>query len=162
MKSQVVSKQRVSAHGEVLTGQREVNAMLDLVGQETQRIESRFLEPACGNGNFLAEILERKLAVVESRYSKSQLEYERYAVLAVSTIYGIDLLEDNVQHCRNRLFGILQPVPCEALASAIRPSESAPASASVISRLSIGSVLLFYVVRWLYAVGLCGVGCRPQ
>ncbi len=104
--NQVVSKQRVTDHGEVLTGRREVNAMLDLVKQETERIESRFLEPACGTGNFLTEILERKLRVVEARYGKSQLEYERNAVLAVSSIYGIDILEDNVQHCRQRLFGI--------------------------------------------------------
>jgi len=80
--------------------------MLDLVKQETERIESRFLEPACGTGNFMTEILERKLQVVESRYGKSQLEYERNAVLAVSSIYGIDILEDNVQQCRHRLFGI--------------------------------------------------------
>jgi len=106
MEKQVVSKQRVADHGEVLTGKREVNAMLDLVKQETERIDSRFLEPACGTGNFLSEILERKLRVVEARYSKSQLDYERYAILAVSSIYGIDILEDNVQHCRHRLFGI--------------------------------------------------------
>src|SRR3989344_5035443 len=103
---QVKSKQRVADHGEVLTGKREVNAMLDLVKQETERIESRFLEPACGTGNFLTEILERKLRVVEARYSKSQLDYERYAVLAVSSIYGIDILKDNVQECRKRLFDI--------------------------------------------------------
>jgi hypothetical protein len=104
--SSVISKQRVTDHGEVLTGAREVNAMLDLVKQETERIESRFLEPACGNGNFLAEILERKLRVVESRYGKSQLDYERKAVVAVASIYGIDILEDNVVACRKRLFGI--------------------------------------------------------
>ena len=104
--TQVISRKRVTDHGEVLTGKREVNAMLDLVKQETERIESRFLEPACGTGNFLKEILERKLRVVESRYGKSQLEYERNAVLAVSSIYGIDILEDNVQQCRHRLFGI--------------------------------------------------------
>ena len=98
------SKQRVADHGEVFTSEREVNAMLDLVKQETDRIDSRFLEPACGTGNFLIEILRRKLAVVESRYKKSQLEYERYAVIAVSSIYGIDILEDNIQECRNRLF----------------------------------------------------------
>lgn len=106
MEEHVKSKQRVADHGEVLTGKREVNAMLDLVKQETERIESRFLEPACGTGNFLAEILERKLRVVETRYRKSQLEYERNAVLAVSSIYGIDILEDNVLQCRQRLFGI--------------------------------------------------------
>jgi type I restriction-modification system DNA methylase subunit len=83
--AQVKSKQRVADHGEVLTSEREVNAMLDLVEQETERIDSRFLEPACGTGNFLAEILRRKLRVVEARYAKSQLEYERYGILAVSS-----------------------------------------------------------------------------
>ena len=96
MKSRVVTKQRVADHGEVLTGRREVDAMLDLVQQETRRIDSRFLEPACGDGNFLAEVLARKLGVVEDRYGKSQLEYERYAIHAVSSVYGIDILEDNV------------------------------------------------------------------
>lgn len=91
-----------------MTGTREVNAMLDLVKQETERIDSRFLEPACGTGNFLAEILERKLRVVESRYGKSQSDYERYSVLAVSSIYGIDLLEDNVEECRRRLFEVFE------------------------------------------------------
>ncbi len=106
MDKQVTSKQRVSDHGEVFTHQREVSAMLDLVNQETERIESRFLEPACGTGNFLAEVLTRKLKVVESRYRKSQLEYERNAVLAVSSIYGIDILQDNVIKCRKRLLDI--------------------------------------------------------
>jgi len=106
--AQVRTKKRVSDHGEVLTGQREVNAMLDLVKQETERIDSRFLEPACGDGNFLTVILERKLAVVEKRYSKSQLDFERYAVLAVSSIYGIDILPDNVRDCRQRLFEIFE------------------------------------------------------
>ena len=96
MEKQVVSRKRVADHGEVLTAKREVAAMLDLVKQETERIESRFLEPACGDGNFLTEILERKLRVVAARYVKSQLDYERNAVLAVSSIYGIDILEDNV------------------------------------------------------------------
>ncbi len=103
----VKSKSRVAQFGEVLTPPEIVNAMLDLVKQETERIDSRFLEPACGTGNFLTEILRRKLRVVEGRYRKSQLEYERYAVLAVSSIYGIDLLEDNVQECRANLFGIV-------------------------------------------------------
>ncbi len=106
MEKQVVSRQRVVDHGEVLTGRREVNAMLDLVKQETERIDSRFLEPACGNGNFLTAILERKLAVVERRYGNAQLDFERYAVLAVSSIYGIDILQDNVMACRERLFEI--------------------------------------------------------
>lgn len=83
-------------HGEVFTSEREVNAMLDLIKPETERIESRFLEPASGTGNFLIEVLHRKLNVVETRYKKSQREYERYAVIAVSSLYGIDILEDNV------------------------------------------------------------------
>jgi SAM-dependent methyltransferase len=102
--TQVVSKKRVQDHGEVYTHQREVNAMLDLVKHETERIDSRFLEPACGTGNFLVEILNRKLDVVSKKYAKSQLDFERYAVLAIGSIYGIDLLPDNVQHCQERLF----------------------------------------------------------
>lgn len=106
MKKHIVSKKRVTDHGEVYTMEREVNAMLDLVKQETERIDSRFLEPACGTGNFLAEILNRKLKIVREKYRKSQLEYERNAVLAMSSMYGIELLEDNVYACRNRLFEI--------------------------------------------------------
>ena len=106
MEKHVVSKKRVADHGEVYTRKREVDAMLDLVKQETERIDSWFLEPACGSGNFMVEVLERKLRVVEARYRKSQLEYERNAVLAVSSIYGIELLEDNVHDCRSRLFYI--------------------------------------------------------
>lgn len=104
--TQVKSKRRVADHGEVFTADREVNAILDLVNQETERIDSRFLEPACGDGNFLAEVLRRKLAVVDSRYGKSQLEWERYAVIAVSSIYGVDIMEDNANECRKRLFNI--------------------------------------------------------
>ncbi len=82
--------------------------MLDLVKQETERIESRFLEPACGDGNFLAEILRRKLAVVKARYGKSLSDYERYAFLAVASIYGVELLADNARACRARLLGIFE------------------------------------------------------
>ena len=101
---QVKPKKRGTDHGEVITNDREAKAMPDLVKHETERIESRFLEPACGNGNFLTEVLKRKLNVVDQRYSKSQLEWERYAVIAISSIYGVDILEDNAQECRERLF----------------------------------------------------------
>jgi hypothetical protein len=101
---QVKSKRRVAEHGEVYTAEREVKAMCDLVKTETERIESRFLEPACGNGNFLAEVLSRKLTVVKARYGKSPFDYERYSVLAITSIYGVDILEDNVQECRERLY----------------------------------------------------------
>ena len=107
VESQVKSKQRVTDHGEVYTSDREVNAMLDLVKQETERIDSRFLEPACGTGNFLVEIIKRKLKIVENRYKSSQLDWESHAVVAISSIYGIDILMDNVEECRKRLFQIL-------------------------------------------------------
>ena len=105
-KKQVKSKKRVADHGEVFTNEREVNAMLDLVKHETERIDSRFLEPACGNGNFLAEVLRRKLKVVDQRYGNNQMDWERYAVIAVSSIYGVDILEDNAKECRERLYTI--------------------------------------------------------
>ena len=105
-KSTITSRKRVTDHGEVFTSEREVNAMLDLVKQETERIDSRFLEPACGDGNFLSEILNRKLKIVEGRYSKSQNELDKYSLIAITSIYGIELLEDNVERCRERLFEI--------------------------------------------------------
>ena len=101
---QIKSKKRVADHGEVFTSEREVNAMLDLVKNESERIDSRFLEPACGNGNFLIEILRRKLNVVASRYKKNQTDWERYAVVAVSSCYGVDIMEDNCVECRERLY----------------------------------------------------------
>lgn len=108
MAQQVKSKQRVQDHGEVFTNEREVNAMLDMVKSETERIESRFLEPACGNGNFLAEVLRRKLAVVAQQYRRSPDDYMRYAFVAVSSLYGVDILEDNAGECRQRLYGIVE------------------------------------------------------
>lgn len=104
MAKQVKSKQRVAEHGEVFTAEREVKAMCDLVADECLRIDSRFLEPACGEGNFLVEILARKLAVVKSKYKKSPYDYERNAILALTSIYGVDILLDNAQSCRERLF----------------------------------------------------------
>jgi hypothetical protein len=106
----IKSKQRVVDHGEVFTNDREVSAMLNLVKHETERIDSRFLEPACGTGNFLAPLLEKKLAVVKSKYSKSQLEFERYSIIAIGSVYGVDILEDNVCHCRDRLFDVFNAV----------------------------------------------------
>ena len=104
--SQTKSKERVRDHGEVFTAEREVKAMCDLVKDETERIDSRFLEPACGDGNFLAEILTRKLQVVKKKYGKSVTDYEKNSLLAVSGIYGVDILYDNVLACRKRMFDI--------------------------------------------------------
>lgn len=105
--SQIKSKKRTRDYGEVFTNNREINAMLDLVKDESERVDSRFLEPACGTGNFLAKILERKLKTVNRLSRKNQTNYERYAILAISSIYGIELLEDNLIECRKRLYHIL-------------------------------------------------------
>src|SRR5690349_9532202 len=97
------SKQRVADHGEVFTPAWLVDAMLDLVKGETERIESRFLEPSCGSGNFLVPVLRRKLAVVQARYGRSDFEKVRYALLALMSVYGIELLPDNVAECRQNM-----------------------------------------------------------
>jgi hypothetical protein len=105
--SLVKSKQRVADHGEVFTPTWLVAAMLDLVKDETERIDSRFLEPACGSGNFLGQILQRKLVAVELKFWKSEFEKGHYALLALMCLYGIELLADNIVECRANLLGIL-------------------------------------------------------
>lgn len=105
--SLVKSKQRIADHGEVFTPSWMVEAMLDLVKGETERIDSRFLEPACGSGNFLVRILQRKLAAVEIKFGKSEFEKRHYALLALMCIYGIELLPDNIEECRQNLLEIL-------------------------------------------------------
>lgn len=104
--SYVKSKQRVADHGEVFTPAWMVEAMLDLVKDEAERIDSRFLEPACGSGNFLVQVLRRKLAAVELKYGKSDFERRHYALLALMCIYGIELLADNIKECRANLLEI--------------------------------------------------------
>ena len=101
------SKQRVADHGEVFTPSWMVEAMLDLVKDETERIDSRFLEPACGSGNFLVRVLQRKLAVVERKFGKSDFERRHYALLGLMCIYGIELLPDNIAECRSNMLEIL-------------------------------------------------------
>jgi len=104
--SLVKSKQRVADHGEVFTPAWMVEAMLDLVKGETERIDSRFLESACGDGNFLVQVLRRKLAAVELKYGKSDFERRHYALLGLMCVYGIELLPDNIAECRANLLGI--------------------------------------------------------
>ncbi len=106
-KDKLESKKRIRDHGEVFTPDFIVNDMLNLVEDEVIRIDSRFLEPACGDGNFLAPILKRKLEEVKKRYSSSQVEFERMALLSVGSIYGVELLNDNVSKCVNRLYEII-------------------------------------------------------
>ena len=96
----IKSKRRVADHGEVFTPGWLVEKMLDLVKGESERIDSRFLEPACGSGNFLVPVLQRKLAAVETKYGKSDFEKRHYALLAVMCTYGIELLADNIAECR--------------------------------------------------------------
>ncbi len=105
--NQIKSKQRVSEHGEVFTSPHLAEAMLDLVKDETVRIDSRFLEPACGSGNFLVIILQRKLDAVVKKYGKSDFENRHYSLLAVMSIYGIELLTDNIAECRQNVLDIL-------------------------------------------------------
>lgn len=103
MSDLIKSKKRVADHGEVFTPDWLVEKMLDLVKQETERIESRFLEPACGSGNFLVPVLKRKLAAVDKRYKSSEFERLHHAMLGLMCIYGIELLADNAAECRNNL-----------------------------------------------------------
>ncbi len=103
----IKSKQRVADHGEVFTPEWLVEAMLDLVKDETERLDSRFLEPACGSGNFLTKILKRKLAAVELRYGKSEFDRNHYALLSVMSIYGIELLKDNISECQANILDVL-------------------------------------------------------
>jgi hypothetical protein len=103
----VRSKRRVADHGEVFTPPWMVEAMLDLVKGETERIDSRFLEPACGSGNFLVQVMRRKLAVVDLKYGRSEFEKRHYALLGAMCIYGIELLADNIAECRANLLEIV-------------------------------------------------------
>jgi hypothetical protein len=102
----IKSKQRVADHGEVFTPPWLVEKMLDLVKGETERIDSRFLEPACGSGNFLVPILQRKLAAVEARYGKIEFEKRHYALVALASLYGIELLADNIAECQANMLDI--------------------------------------------------------
>ncbi len=101
------TRKRVADHGEVFTPAWMVTAMLDLVKGETDRLDSRVLEPACGSGNFLVEVLRRKLAAVEATYGKADFERRHYALLAVMCTYGIELLADNIAECRANMLEVL-------------------------------------------------------
>lgn len=104
--SLIKSKKRVADHGEVFTPDWLVEKMLDLVKGETERIDSRFLEPACGSGNFLVPILQRKLAAVEAKYGKGDFEKRHFALLALTCCYGIELLADNITECRANMLSV--------------------------------------------------------
>ena len=105
--SLIKSKKRVADHGEVFTPPWLVDAMLDLVKDEAERIDSRFLEPACGSGNFLVRVLQRKLAAVETKFGKSDFEKRHYSLYALMCTYGIELLPDNIAECRANMLDVL-------------------------------------------------------
>lgn len=100
----IKSKDRVRDHGEVFTPDFIVEEMLNLVKNETERIESRFLEPACGNWNFLIKVLERKIDTITKKYKKNQNEFEKYLIIATWSIYWIDLMIDNIEEAKIRLY----------------------------------------------------------
>jgi len=100
-------RQRIIDHGEVFTPLELVNQMLDLVSHECERVDSRFLEPACGDGNFLAEVLKRKLLSVDKKYARIREKWECEAILSICSLYGIDLLPDNITACRDRLLQVV-------------------------------------------------------
>jgi len=139
---QIKSRQRVADHGEVFTNPREVNAMLDLVRDESFRLDSRFLEPACGDGNFLIEILRRKLSLLQD--IKSQSEWEFQSLIAVGSCYGIDILPDNAEACRTRLeqYVLSQHPASETLGSRLIASERRDARSAINTTQAKRSVVL--------------------
>lgn len=100
------NKKRIKDYGEVFTQKREVDSILNLVKNETLNLESRFLEPACGDGNFLVEILSRKISILNSRFKKDKIDFERNSIIALSSLYGIDILSDNIDKLNVRLLDI--------------------------------------------------------
>jgi len=127
------SRQRIIDHGEVFTPPGLVNDMLDLVAHECERIDARFLEPACGDGNFLAEVLRRKLGTVDKKHARNREKWERDAILSVCSLYGIDLLPDNIEACRDRLLKVVSDAHAVRFKSPL-PDEAAHAAAFILSR----------------------------
>lgn len=133
MIASVKSRQRIIDHGEVFTSPALVNDMLDLVAHECERIDARFLEPACGDGNFLAEVLRRKLLAIDKRNALNRDKWERDAVLSVCSLYGIDLLADNIAACRTRLLDVVRTFHAARFAAPL-PDEAARAAAYILSK----------------------------
>jgi hypothetical protein len=133
MARSVNKRQRVIDHGEVFTPPGLVNDMLDLVAPECERIDSRFLEPACGDGNFLAEVLRRKLLTVDKRNALNRDKWERDAILAVCSLYGIDLLADNIAACRERLLKVVRDAHAARFKAPLS-DDAARASAYILSK----------------------------
>lgn len=133
MSVEIKSRQRVIDHGEVFTPQKLVNDMLDMVAHECERIDSRFLEPACGTGNFLVEVLRRKLLTVDNRNARNRTKWERDAILSVCSLYGIDLLADNIAACHSRLLEVVNTAH-QARFKTQLPDEATNAAAYILSK----------------------------
>jgi len=133
MTRSATNRQRIIDHGEVFTPANLVSDMLDLVAHECERIDSRFLEPACGNGNFLAEVLRRKLGMVNKHNARNRQRWERDAVLAVCSLYGVDLLVDNVAECRERLLQIVVAAHAQTFKEEL-PEDAVNALAYILTR----------------------------
>lgn len=133
-RKQVKSRARVRDHGEVFTAEREVKAMCDLVKDECARVDSRFLEPACGDGNFLAEILSRKLASVARLYRRRQFDWEVKSLVALGSLYGVDILGDNAEACRGRLFALWDAEYARLFGAARRDGDARKSARFVLSR----------------------------
>ena len=133
MVATVKSRQRIIDHGEVFTPPALVNDMLDLVAHECERIDSRFLEPACGDGNFLAEVLRRKLLTVDKKNAHNRDKWERDAILALCSLYGIDLLPDNIAACRDRLLKVVAEAYTARFGSSL-PGEATRAAVYILSK----------------------------
>ena len=152
--SMIKSKQRVVDHGEVFTPAWMVDAMLDLVGGEADRIDSRFLEPACGSGNFLVRVLQRKLAAVEVKFGKSDFERRHYALLGLMCIYGIELLSDNISEARENMLAIfceylnLDPTDDAALAAGFVMSQNLLQGDALTMQTTGGAPITF--AEWGY------------
>ena len=126
-------RQRIVDHGEVFTPPELVNHMLDLVSHECERVDSRFLEPACGDGNFLAEVLRRKLLTVDKKHAHNSEKWARDATLAVSSLYGIDLLADNIAACCVRLLEVVRDAHLARFKTPL-PDTAARAVAYILSK----------------------------
>lgn len=137
MSELIKSKKRVADHGEVFTPPWLVEKMLDLVKEESERIDSRFLEPACGSGNFLVPVLARKLAAVDKRFKSSDFERTQHALLGLMCIYGVELLEDNAQECRDNLLNLF----CEHLEIEKSSKEASAAGVVLAANIIAGDAL---------------------
>lgn len=143
MRSKSLIRQRVVDHGEVFTPQHLVNDMLDLPGvaEECTRIDARFLEPACGDGNFLAEVLHRRLIAIDQRHKSAQLPWERDALYGLACIYGIELLYDNVQACRDRLLELFTTAYTKRFRAKAKPAAIDAARYIVRANIHLGDAL---------------------